>query len=152
GGGEQERGDWQGERGAACWAEDTTSGSFTPKGAIVVPKRNGPAYAGPLSLPLMGGQTLFVFFRLFLGRRQPLEPLEQLLLGHALGRDLGVVGIDGPASSADQRNRSRLGLVDLDVFLQGMDQLLLQVGGGNRRLGDFAARQDRSLFCRRVRR
>src|SRR5262249_7589605 len=90
------------------------------------PKTQRPGLAaGPSVLPLLGGQTLFVFFRLFLGRRQPLEPLEQLLLGHALGRDLGVVGIDRPAGSADQRNRSRLRLVDLDVFLQRMDQLFL---------------------------
>src|SRR5262249_721098 len=41
--------------------------------------------------------------RLLLGRGQALETLEQLLLGHAIDRDLGIVSVGPPARAADQR-------------------------------------------------
>ena len=50
-----------------------------------------------------------------------------------------------PPDAADQRHGLGLRLVDLDVFLQRMDQLLLQIVRRNRRLGDLAQRHDRVL-------
>ena len=67
---------------------------------------------------------LFFFFRLFLGRSEPFQPLEQLFLGHAVACDFGIVCIGrGPGRAADERRALGLGLVDLDVFLQRMDKL-----------------------------
>lgn len=40
------------------------------------------------------GEILLFFFRLLLRRGQPFQALQQLFLGHAVGRDLGIVGID----------------------------------------------------------
>src|SRR6185312_13740289 len=78
-------------------------------------------------------------------RRQAFEALEQLFLGHAVGGDLGVVRIDpGAAAGADQRH-FRFRLVDFDVFLQGMNQVLLQISRRDRGLGDLAQRNDRIL-------
>ena len=75
------------------------------------------------------------------GGAKPFEALEQFLFGHAVDSDLGVVGLD--AAAADQRHRLGLGLVDLDVFLQGMDKVFLQIPGRNGRVGDFAQRHHR---------
>ena len=44
-----------------------------------------------------------------------------------------------------KRHRLGLGLVDLDVFLQRMDQFFLEVLGRNRLFGDLAQRHDRVL-------
>ena len=72
-------------------------------------------------------EGLFVLFGLLFRRRQALEALQQLFLGHALDRDFGVVGIDAGAGRADQGHGIGLGLVDLDEFLQGMNQFLPQI-------------------------
>ena len=68
-------------------------------GSVFKSSKNGPdgrSGPWPQKCQEMGG--LFFLFGLFLGRRKPFEALEQLFLGHALARDLGVVGIDrGPA-------------------------------------------------------
>ncbi len=47
-----------------------------------------------------------------------------------------------PGAGADQRHFG-LRLVDLDIFLQGMDQIFLEIAGRHRRFGDFAQRHDR---------
>ena len=91
------------------------SGPFTDRGV----------WDGPESL------RSFVLFGLFLGRRQALQALEEFFLGHALDGDLGVVGIDACAGRADQRHGIGLWLVDLDEFLQEMNQFLAQVLRGN---------------------
>src|SRR4051794_33065679 len=44
--------------------------------------------------------------------RKALEALEQLFLGHAVGGDLGIVGVDTGAGRADQRHVVELRLVD----------------------------------------
>ena len=61
------------------------------------------------------------------------------------GGDLGVVGIDAGAGRADQRHGIGLWLVDLDEFLQGMNQFLAEVFRGNSGIGDFPERNDRVL-------
>ena len=61
---------------------------------------------------------LLVLFGLLFRGRKALEALQKLLLGHALDRDLGVVGIDAGAGRPDQGHRVGLRLVDLDEFLQ----------------------------------
>ena len=58
-----------------------------------------------------------VLFGLLFRRRQAFEALQKLLLGHALDRDLGVVGIDAGARRADQGHGIGLRLVDFDEFL-----------------------------------
>ena len=50
-----------------------------------------------------------------------------------------------PPAGADQRRSFGLRLVDLDVFLQRMDQFFLQIVGRDGRLGDLAQRHDRVL-------
>src|SRR5882757_11233079 len=70
---------------------------------------------------------LLVLFGLLLGRREALEALEQLFLGHPLDRNFGVVGIDAGAGRADQRHGIGLGLVDLDELLQGVHEFLAQI-------------------------
>ena len=85
-----------------------------------------------------GPDGLFVLFRLFLRRRQALEALQQLFLGHPLDGDFGVVGIDAGPGRPDQGHGIGLRLVDFDEFLQGMNQFLTQILGGNRGVGDFA--------------
>src|SRR5262249_55911460 len=87
--------------------------------------------------------VLFLLLRLLLRRSEPLEALEQLFFGHAIDRHLGIVGIDGAAGRADKRRRLRLGLVDLDVLLQRVNELLLEVVRGYRSLGDFPQGDDR---------
>ena len=57
-------------------------------------------------------------FRLFLGWGEPFEPLEQLLLGHAIARNLCIVGVHGASAGADERRCFRLRFVNFDVFLQ----------------------------------
>src|SRR6476469_8843475 len=88
---------------------------------------------------------LLVLFGLFFRRRQAFQALEEFFLGHALDRDLGVVGIDAGAGRADQRHGIGLWLVDLDEFLQGVNQLLAQVFRGNSGIGDFPQRNNRVL-------
>jgi hypothetical protein len=63
-------------------------------------------------------EGLLVLFGLLLRRRQALEALQKLLLGHALDRDLGIVGVDAGAGRADQRHRIGLRLIHFDEFLQ----------------------------------
>src|SRR5277367_3879380 len=70
--------------------------------------------------------SLLVLFGLLFRRRQALEALQKLLLGHALDRNLGVVGIDAGTGRADQRHGIGLGLIDFDEFLQGVNQLFTQ--------------------------
>ena len=50
----------------------------------------------------------------------------------------------GARTGPDQRHFG-LRLVDLDIFLQSMDQVFLQIAGGYRRFGDFAQRDNRIL-------
>ena len=88
---------------------------------------------------------LFVLFGLLFRRRQALKALQEFFLGHALDRDLGVVGIDAGAGRADQRHGIGLWLVDLDELLQGMNQFLAQVFRGNSGIGDFPKLDDRVL-------
>src|SRR5213594_3988200 len=76
-----------------------------------------------------GSTALFFFLGLLFGRGEALEAFQQLFLGHAIDRDLGVVGIDGAAGGVDQRRGLGLGLVDLHIFLQRVDQLFLKVVG-----------------------
>src|SRR5207302_10964201 len=52
---------------------------------------------GPASRGGRRAHCLFFFFRLLLGWREPFEPLEELLLGHALDCDLGIIGVDRSA-------------------------------------------------------
>src|SRR5262245_23892761 len=98
-------------------------------------------WAGPWLLLGTEGVLLFLF-RLLFRRRETLEALEQLLLGHPLGGDLGVVGIDRATGRADQWNRRRFGLVDLHVLLQRMHEFLFEVGRRNGGLRDLAQRHD----------
>jgi hypothetical protein len=60
-------------------------------------------------------KRLLVFFRLFFGRGESLETLQQLFLGHALDGDLGVVGIDARSGRTNQRDRIGLRLVHLEI-------------------------------------
>src|ERR1700733_2375714 len=73
-------------------------------------------------------------------RCETFQALEQLFLAHAIGDDFGIVGIDAGAGRTDQRNTFGLRLVDLDVFLQRVDELLLEVLWRYRRIGDLAER------------
>ena len=93
----------------------------------------------------IGRDPLLVVVGLLLRGSETFEPLEQLRLGHPLGRDLGIVGVYRAALCTDKRDRGRLGLVNLDIFLQGVDQLFLEIVGGNRRFGNLAERHDRIL-------
>jgi hypothetical protein len=54
---------------------------------------------------------------LILGRREAFQAFEQLFLAHAVGYDLGIVGIDAGPGRTDERNTFGLRLVNLDVFL-----------------------------------
>src|ERR1700732_362587 len=86
---------------------------------------------------------LFFLFRLFLRWGKPLEALEQLLLRHALARDLCVVALDVARDRADERRPFRFGLVDLHVFLQRMNELFLEIVGRDGSLGYLTQRHDR---------
>jgi len=88
---------------------------------------------------------LLVLFGLLFRRRQAFEALQKLLLGHALDRDLGIVGIDAGACRPDQRHGIGLRFVNFDEFLQRMNQFFPQILGGNRRIRDFAQRHNRIL-------
>src|ERR1700741_5287673 len=90
-------------------------------------------------------RNLLVLFGLLFRRSQALQALQKLLLGHPLDRNLGVVGIDAGAGRTDQRHGIRLGLVDFDELLQGMDQLLAQILWRNRRISNFTQRDNRVL-------
>ncbi len=83
------------------------------------------------SSPVSGSGT-------FSGGRQAFQTFEQFFLAHAVGGDIGVVGIHARAGRADERNTLGLGFVDLDVFLQRMNEFLLEVLGRNRRFGNLA--------------
>jgi hypothetical protein len=72
-------------------------------------------------------RALFLFFGLGLWRSEPFETLQQFFLAHVLHGDVGIVGVDRPGCP-DQR-RVGLGLVDLDIFLQRMNQVFLQIAG-----------------------
>ena len=72
-------------------------------------KDNGPGIEPGRCTRIVSGRGLFLVFRLLLGRRQAFEALEQLFFGHAVGGDLGIVGIDRAAGGADQRHPSGSG-------------------------------------------
>ena len=59
-----------------------------------------------------------VLFGLLFRRRQALEALQKLFLGHALYGDLGVIGIDAGARRPDQGHGIGFRLVHFDEFLQ----------------------------------
>ena len=82
------------------------------------------------------------------GGAEAFEALEQLFLAHAVGGDFRVVGIDPGARRADQGNPVGLRLVDLDVFLQRMNELFLEVLGRDRLLRDRATPRPGSCRCR----
>jgi len=88
---------------------------------------------------------LLVLFGLLFRRRQALEALQKLFLGHALDRDLVSSASTLAPAEADQRHGIRFWLVDLDEFLQGMNQFLTQIFRRNRGVGDFPQRYDRIL-------
>src|SRR6476660_5903621 len=54
-------------------------------------------------------------------------------------------GIDGTTGGTDQRSGLGFRLVDLHIFLQGMDEFLLEVVGRDGRLRDIAQSHDRVL-------
>src|ERR1700722_7458826 len=62
---------------------------------------------GRPACPAVGAGRLFFLFGLLFRRGEPLQALEELFLGHALDRDLGIVGIDRGAGRADQRDGRR---------------------------------------------
>jgi hypothetical protein len=66
--------------------------------------------------PNGGVADLFVLFGLLFRRRQAFEALQELFLGHAFDRNLGVVGIDAGAGRADQGHGIGLRFVDFDEF------------------------------------
>src|SRR3954465_6230054 len=70
---------------------------------------------------------LLVFLGLFFRRREAFEALQELLFGHALNGNFGIVRIDAGASGTDQRHRVGLGLVDFDELLERVHQLLAEV-------------------------
>ena len=79
-------------------------------------------------------------------RRQALKPAQQILFGHAIelnvssGFNLSLhVRID------HRRRRFRLGLVDLDMLLQRMDDILTQIAGRELAVANFAQRDNRIL-------
>src|SRR5262249_30164331 len=87
---------------------------------------------------------LFAGIRLGLvfGGGEALEPVGEFLFGHAVRGYVGIVGIDPGPGRADERNRLGFGFVNLDIFLQRMDEFLSQVLRRNRRFGDLAKRHD----------
>ena len=72
-------------------------------------------------------EGLFVLFGLLFRRRQAFETLQELFLGHALDRDLGIVGIDAGSCGTNQGHRIGFWFVDLDELLQGVNQFFAQV-------------------------
>src|SRR6266702_623184 len=116
-----------------------SKGGLTMKGGVS--RTAGPRRAGR-------GSLLFLDLRLFgllLGRGQAFQALEQLFLRHAVRRNLGVIGIDPLAGTADERHRLGLRLVHLDVLLERVDEIFLEIAGGDRLVGDFAQGHDRVL-------
>jgi len=97
--------------------------------------------SGPLTDQGFGrrGRAIRPLRGLLFRRRQALEALQKLFLGHALDRDFGVVGIDAGAGRADQRHGIGLWFVDLDELLERMNQFLAQVFRENRGVGRFPA-------------
>src|SRR5690606_29237741 len=75
-----------------------------------------------------------------LRRSKALDTAEQLVFrqrveGVAIGVGIGV----------EQRSGVLFGLVDLDIFLQRVDQILTEILGRNRTVADFAQRNHRVL-------
>ena len=69
------------------------------------------------------------------------RPAQKLFLRHAVEGDLRIL----LRSIRLDRGRRRLRLVHLDVFLQRVDQILVQILRRNGLVGDFAERKDRIL-------
>src|SRR5262249_8047612 len=86
-----------------AYPKDITTRPNPPQGVALngYPKTNGPDRAGPLS-QIRPAKPLFFFLGLLLGRGEPFQSLEQLLFGHAVDRNLGIVGVDRPAGRRDQ--------------------------------------------------
>src|SRR3954454_1508903 len=93
-----------------------------------------------------------------LGRRdEALEAAQEIFLAHAVEGDLAVVRAAGRGSHRGRRRRGRnlakqgngfrFRLIDFDIFLQGVDELLLEVVRGDRLVGDLAQRDDRVLVA-----
>src|SRR5215211_7323748 len=86
-----------------------------------------PAEAG-LFGPCRFRRSIFVVARR--RRLEVLQSAEQVILAHAVELDIRVVaGAGRRRRPAEKRHGLRLRLVDLDVFLQRVDELLLQVVG-----------------------
>src|SRR5208283_2848285 len=77
------------------------------------------------------------------GGHEALEAAQQVLFGHPIevGLRRGVDALD----RRENRNELGLGLVHLDVTLQRVNEVLLEVLGRKRRLGDLAQGDDRVL-------
>jgi hypothetical protein len=94
----------------------------------------------------MRGSIVVAFFRW----HQTFDACQQVFLGHAVEGDivLGFIGIGRRGCRAGLiGDRLAIGfrLVDLDMLLQRMDQVLLEIVGRQRLVGDFAQRHDRVL-------
>src|SRR4029078_8635663 len=94
------------------------SANHTSKHKKCKQKKSPGQMSGPLTnrevRDVPQASSLLVLFGLLFRRCQALEALEEFFLGHALGRDLGVVGIDAGASRADQRDGIGIWLGDAD--------------------------------------
>src|SRR6476620_9991338 len=70
---------------------------------------------------------LGILFRWLLRRGQAFKALEQLFLGHAVRCYLSIVGVDTGARTGTDQRYFGLGLVNLDVFLQAMNEIFLEI-------------------------
>ncbi len=131
----------------AKYACRRNSTRHVPKGHAQASARPGKNSRGPpvcfIPVRLRYRRLLFVVLRLF-RRSQAFQALEQLFLGHGVQRRR--CRRHRPWSrSAPISGRLGLGLVDFDVFLQRVDQFLLQIAGRDRTVSDFAQGHDRVL-------
>ena len=106
-----------------------------------VKKQKGPAEPGLRYVDIT--RVLFLFFRLRLWGREALQTLQKFLLAHVFHGDVGVVGIDRARRSNQRRLRFRL--INLDIFLQRVNQVFFQVLRRDRGLGNLAQCNHRVL-------
>jgi hypothetical protein len=79
------------------------------------------------------------------GRHEAFEPAQKILFRHPVKLNVGMGLAEGFVDGGKRGDGLRLRLVDLDVLLQGMDQVLHEIIRMERRVRDFTQGDDRVL-------
>jgi hypothetical protein len=98
-------------------------------------------------MPLAARRLFPIVIAVIGWRRHALKSAQQVLLGHAIELRVGVsISLSDKHAIDDSRRFFRLRLVNLDLFLQGMNEVFLQIARRQMGFGDLTQRDDGVLI------